>query len=61
MDMDIEVNEEDLKELEQLYTEAIALDLPRFDFKNRVIYTGYAKYLIEYLKIRFKKGVVQQT
>lgn len=51
----INVSREDFKELKKLYANAVKEELPQFMFKGRVLVTGYAKYLIEYLEPKFNQ------
>lgn len=43
-----------LVELESMYTETIAARKDSFMFEDQIILTGYAKYLIEYLRSNLK-------
>lgn len=48
-----ELDAEDLKLLIKEYNRAIQSDKEYFVFLDKILYTGYAKYLIEYLKIKY--------
>jgi hypothetical protein len=50
----IEINVDDLKELKRLYEKHKGSTNDVFEFKGRQIFTGYAKYLIEYLELQLK-------
>jgi hypothetical protein len=49
----IEISSEDLKELKRLYKNTNPGDV--FFFKENEILHDYAKYLIEYLELKFSK------
>ena len=42
-----------LKRLKQAYAQAVEEEAEEFTFDGNVFVTGYAKYLIEYLELRF--------
>ena len=44
--------EKDLKELIEAYNKALSKDDEYFVFDGKILYTDYAKYMIEYLKMR---------
>lgn len=50
----LEVTQKEFKELKQLYAEAVKDKKDQLIFKERVLVTGYAKYLIEWLEPQFK-------
>jgi hypothetical protein len=48
-------NKEDFNRLENEYEKALAQEKEQFVFDKQVLLVSYAKYLIEYLKPKFKK------
>lgn len=52
----IEIDLKDYKELKILYKKALEEDKKIFIFKDRELLVNYAKYLIEYLNLRFRGG-----
>ena len=48
--MNIEINEQSLKELKNKYEEAVASGAEQFVFQGADLLTAYAKYLIEYVE-----------
>lgn len=47
---------EELKELKRLYAKTLKDKKDTFEFKGHLVFVGYAKYLIEYLKLHIKEG-----
>lgn len=51
----IEINEQEFEELKKIYEKNVSNKSEIFTFKEKSFTTGYAKYLIEYLELKFKK------
>lgn len=47
------INKDDLSKLSKLYNKAVKDKKATFIYKEEVILTNYAKYLIKYLKINY--------
>lgn len=52
----LELTKNDYLELKRLYQKASEDDQISFQFKEKEILTGYAKYMIEYLESRMDKS-----
>ena len=50
----LDVNQEEFKELKNLYAQAVKDKKEQFVFKGKDFLTDYAKYVIEWLEPKFK-------
>jgi len=54
MKIEVEISGEDFNELKFLYNKAVRNNEEKFYYKENLILTSYAKYLVEYLEPKFK-------